>query len=160
MVSLRTGETKNKKPRKIPLAPDVLEALRFQRARRDQYFPKCPFVFFRHATGERILGFRQAWKTACQRCGLWDEATKKPTKQMHDCRRSAVRNLVRSGVSEQVAMKISGHLTPGIFKRYDITAETDLFDAAAKLDRYEKAKREAAAARAEAAKAVPAASIQ
>jgi len=46
-----------------------------------------------------------------------------------------VRNLVRSGVSERVAMKLTGHKTPSVFARYDIVSDGDLRDAAVKLDR-------------------------
>jgi hypothetical protein len=38
---------------------------------------------------------------------------------------TAVRNLVRGGVSQTVAMAISGHLTEAVFRRYDITIEND-----------------------------------
>ena len=56
----------------------------------------------------------------------------------HDLRRSGVRNLIRAGVSRDVARKISGHETDSIFSRYNITSPEDLNDAGRKLNEYHK----------------------
>jgi hypothetical protein len=65
--------------------------------------------------------FNKAWRSACRKAGY--------TGTLLHLRRSGVRAMVRSGTPESVAMKISGHATAAVFKRYDITSDQDLKDA-------------------------------
>jgi integrase len=128
---LEKGSTKNGDSRLIPLVAELIELLSRLKSVRDKDHPDCEYVFSRE--GEPIKDFRGAWMNACVECGFVDELGK-PNRLFHDLRRSGVRNLVRAGVSEAVAMKISGHRTRSVFDRYDITAIADLKNAAEKLD--------------------------
>ncbi len=74
-----------------------------------------------------IGSFRKTWIAACKAAGC-------PGRIPHDFRRTAVRNLVRTGIPERVAMQLTGHKTRSVFERYNIVSSGDLRDAARKLD--------------------------
>src|SRR5205814_3106037 len=84
-----------------------------------------PWVF--HKLGQRIKTVWREWGTART------EARVKG-KIPHDFRRTAVRNMVRAGIPERVAMQISGHKTRAIFDRYHIVSDGDLREAARRLE--------------------------
>ena len=144
-VKLRIRTTKNKEPRTFPFSalPQLRGLLERQREYTDSWEQQTgkpiSYVFHRH--GHPIKDFRHAWRMACKRAGVFgaDGRAKLP----HDFRRTAVRNLVRAGVPENTAMKLTGHKTREVFDRYDIVSGADLVDAVGKLAEFHGAKEEA-----------------
>jgi integrase len=114
VIRLRPEISKNKEGRLLPLSAALLEMIERAHAKR---WLNCPFVF--HRDGEQIGDFRKAWSKACRAAGL-------PPTLVHDLRRTAVRNMVRAGIPDRVAMSLSGHKTRSIFDRYNIVSEADL----------------------------------
>jgi integrase len=135
-VRLEVGETKNDDARTVALPSDLWEELKQQRAIRDKKFPRCRWVFFNHKTGKHIKDFRDAWDKATSKVGL-------EGKLFHDFRRTGVRNLLRAGVPERVAMAISGHKTRTVFDRYNIVDERDIREASEKVQGYLKEQEDA-----------------
>ena len=120
-IRLRPENSKNKTGRILPLTGELLEIV--QRA-WSQRSPVCLFVFQR--SGRSIGDFRKPWKSACSQAGLGGII-------VHDMRRTAVRNMIRAGIPERVAMSLSGHKTRAIFDRYHIVSNSDLTQASEKL---------------------------
>jgi integrase len=139
LITAPGRSTKNSKPHTIYMNDPLLEIIRERHSNRNL---GCPYVF--HRDGQRIKDFRSVWNTACRGAGLGygyrlsskyvkkQEGEFKPGPTIHDFRRTATRNLIRSGVSENVAMKITGHKTRSIFDRYNIVTPDDLKLAAEK----------------------------
>jgi integrase len=140
VVRLEPNETKNDDGREFALTSELREVLLEQRRRHQELKLQqvlCPWVFHRNYTkvkGKRITAFVKAWKIACRAAGL-------PGKLPHDFRRTAVRNLVRAGVPEKVAMRMTGHRTRSVFERYNIVSGGDLASASAALDRHHRQER-------------------
>lgn len=158
VIRLDPGETKNGEGRDFPftLVPELKTVLETQRAFTDAVERKKGQIVMSvfHHDGQPIKGFRTAWRAACKRVALAARAATegKTTKQIwkgmtredrrafrgigkipHDFRRTAVRNLIRAGVSQSVAMELTGHKTLSVFHRYNITDDRDRRDAVAKL---------------------------
>jgi len=115
LIILRSENSKNKKPRTLPLRGELRAIV--ERAVQNRRLD-CPFVFLR-GDGAPVGSFRKAWASACRIAGLGNVL-------VHDLRRCGVRNLIRSGVDQKTAMMISGHKTISTFHRYQIVADEDL----------------------------------
>jgi integrase len=123
-VTLQAEHSKNKRAYTLPLRGELLECIR--RAWESR-IAECPFVFH---NGRRPVGdFSKAWANACRVAGI--EGT-----LVHDMRRSCARNLVRAGVSERVAMGVTGHKTRSMFDRYNIVSGDDLTQAMERVSEY------------------------
>ncbi len=152
IISLNPGETKNENARTIYLNEELTKEMKTLQSNRHL---GCPFVF--HHNGKKIKRITRAWKTACIKAGLCEplkdekgelvvRRIKKgkvkekvvmiPTKLFHDFRRTGVRNMIRAGIPERVAMMVSGHKTRSVFDRYNIVSDQDLKEAAKKMQAY------------------------
>jgi integrase len=115
-IRLDPGTTKNDEGRIAPLTPEVRRLLAPCLAGK---VPK-DFIFTRGT--KHVRDFRVTWGYLVSSVGV-------PELLVHDLRRSAVRNMIRRGIPERIAMAISGHKTRSIFDRYNIVAEGDILAA-------------------------------
>ena len=131
-ITLPSRMSKNGKARPIYADDVVYKVLDGQKQKQiEEGLEDFPFVFHRmRSTGgsrterkenahpERIGDFKKIWVKACEKVGLEGLL-------FHDLRRSAIREMVRNGYSESVAMQISGHSTRAVFDRYNIVSLDD-----------------------------------
>ncbi len=132
-LRLDPGSTKNDDARVVYLTPELKGLLAAQLERVSRLEREMGQVIphlFPHLTGpwrgKRIQDFKKRWKAACVQAGC-------PGMLRHDFRRTAVRNLVNSGVPERIAMKVTGHRSRMVFDRYHIISPADLQEATRKL---------------------------
>lgn len=120
VLRLEPGETKERDGREFPLILGLKEVLESQLARKKQleraHGIVIPWVFFRYGpgkrTGQRIRSYRQAWRRATEASGVH--------RVPHDFRRTAVRRMEQAGIPRTVAMRLVGHKTESIYRRYAI----------------------------------------
>jgi integrase len=127
---VRLWTSKNDEPRVFPfrdlppLAGLLEEQRETTRTLERETKTIIPHVF--HRKGRPIREMKLAWEGATKRAGLagW---------LFHDLRRTAVRNLERAGVSRSVAMKLTGHKTEAVYRRYAIADSRALAEGVGKL---------------------------
>ena len=145
-------ETKNSEPRTVPMTPSVRELLQMACSGKR---PDDPV--FTWNDGRGVKDFRATWADVCvstglgqficrkckapwkdERCSECDAHTRHDRTYkgllVHDLRRTGIRNMIRRGVTEQIAMKISGHKTVSVFRRYNIISDADLRNAAKQIE--------------------------
>jgi integrase len=123
IVSLEVGETKNDEGRTVYLDDELKDVFKCQWEARKQGHVMLTYVFPNCKGDNQIKRFDKAWEKAC-------EVAEIGNRLFHDLRRMA------SGISERVAMMISGHKTRSVFERYNIINDADLIDAARKQETY------------------------
>lgn len=123
-ITLRGTDTKTKKPRLVPLTPDVRRTLQ-QLAKVRSLHSRHVFLYQR----KPLRDFRTAFKTAMEDAGVSGF-------RFHDLRHCAATNLRRANVDTTTAMAIVGHTSPQMWKRYNNIQEADLTLAASKLGKY------------------------
>lgn len=159
VIKLRGVDAKNGEGRSVVLTGELVKLIERRKAARqvktESGVTLAAHVF--HTGGLPIANFRKAWWSACvsagvgtficptcnqsgtlHRCPGCKIETYYSGKLFHDLRRTSVRNMVRAGVGEKVAMGISGHKTRSIFDRYNIVDEDDLRDAMQRTQDYLK----------------------
>ncbi len=127
-VRLDAGTTKNLDGRYVHLPAPALAELRAWREETAAIERRLGIIIQAviHRHGRPVRDHYGAWRAACERAGV-------PGRWFHDLRRSAVRNYVRAGVSEKIAMGVTGHRTRAVFERYNIVTDGDLRTAAARV---------------------------
>lgn len=136
VIRLRPEDSKNGTGRTVPLEDELAELMERRKAARRVKTANgvtLAGLVFHHA-GQPIVDLRKSWRTATKLAGC-------PGRLFHDLRRTAVRNLVRAGVPEGVAMSISGHKTRSIFDRYNIVNEDQKREALARTRAFLAAER-------------------
>lgn len=129
-IRLEEGQTKNDEARIIPLHPMLVDILSAMEQKSGRVFDDT--------------NLRVEWERACTLAGLGKRVQQTSEAgniwyaysglMVHDLRRSAIRNMVTvAGVTERVAMKISGHKTRSVFDRYHIVSNEDVLDAMQKV---------------------------
>lgn len=115
--------TKNRRPRVLPLVGQLADIVSRRQAARPVEVHGTTVMAERifHREGQPVRDFRKAWRNACEQAGV--------RAIFHDLRRSAVRRMVRAGISPQIAKRWSGHSSDSMFQRYAILTTDDMREA-------------------------------
>jgi hypothetical protein len=121
-VRLPPSSNKTRQGRVLVLSEPLCQVIERRLQQREM---RLALVFI-DDQGRDIKQWRPVWEQATEAAGC-------PGVRFHDIRRTVVRNLIRAGVPEGMAMAMTGHKTRAVFDRYNITTARDVAQAAAQL---------------------------
>jgi len=121
IIRLNAGETKNDEAREIPISDELYAMLEARHLKR---VAGCPFVC--HRNGRPVGDFRRVWYDRCSKLGLGhleEQGRRRATYRgliFHDLRRTFVTDAEYAGAPRHEVMKVTGHKTESVYKRYAI----------------------------------------
>lgn len=126
-IRLKDTDTKTDAARNIPIGRELREVLMHLPVALNSQGVRVPYVFTRY--GHRVKSIKRVFTRVRQETGITNAV-------FHDLRHTATTNLRRAGVDALTAMKITGHKTMAVFKRYNTIDEQDLKAAQRRMDTY------------------------
>jgi len=124
VIRLKAEDTKTNEGRLVPLTSELTGLL------KDLY--KVRYLGEDHVflvKGHSVNSIKTAFNAACRRANIQGF-------HFHDFRHTAVTNMRRAGIDHLTIMKITGHKTLEVFKRYNSFLEGDLREAASRFNTY------------------------
>jgi integrase len=129
-------DSKNDDPQSVPLDDELVDVIE-RRWKTREYRTRegaigvSEYVFHRNGQPISKPTFNRQFAEARKQAGV-------PGKLFHDLRRTAARNMIRGGVPQSIAKRVTGHRSDSMFQRYDIASMDD------KLEAIQKARAHAA----------------
>jgi len=123
-IQLRAEDTKTDEARIIPLTPELTGLLKTLYKVR---YLQEDHVFL--VKGRSVSSIQTAFNAACRRTGIHGF-------RFHDFRHTAITNMRRAGIDHLTIMRITGHKTMEVFKRYNSFHHEDLREAASRFNTY------------------------
>ena len=124
VILLQAADTKTNEGRLVPL---TLELTALLKALYKVRYLTEDHVFL--VKGHSINSIKTAFNAACCRAGIQGF-------HFHDFRHTAVTNMRLAGIDHLTIMKITGHKTLDVFKRYNSFLKSDLREAASRFNTY------------------------
>ena len=129
LISLRAKDTKNGRPRIVPISDELYPVLKsIPRNLHDDHV-----LLYK---GKSITDIRTGLKIGCKKTGILYGRFVQDGFTFHDLRHTFNTDTRKAGVQQSVIMAIMGHEDPGMFHRYNTIDMEDLRQAVSQLDNF------------------------